>query len=254
MSALVPNAALRAALMQAGMTYEQLAEAVEVDPKTVARWVAGRAPHRRHRTAVAAALDVAESTLWPTEPGPVSGSPDLHTFYPNRAAIPNGYWDTLFDTATERIEILAYAAAFIHDCIPDFPNRLRARAADGTTIRLLFGDPDSAAVKLRGQEERIGPVMGTRCTLTWGMLTPILGTPGIEARRHDTTLYASIFRFDSTMLVNTHAYGAAAAQAPVLHLLDPSPVFQQYAASFQQVWDTAVPVGADRPSGGLRAV
>ena len=40
----------------------------------------------------------------------------------------------------------------------------------------------------------------------------------MEARQHGTTLYTSVFRFDDTLLVNTHAYGAAASHSPVMHL------------------------------------
>ena len=32
--------------------------------------------------------------------------------------------------------------------------------------------------------------------------------PGIEVRLHATTLYNSLYRFDQSLLVNTHAYGA----------------------------------------------
>lgn len=51
----------------AGLTVEQFADIVGVDPKTVQRWVAGRTPHRRHRAAAARALDTSEHDLWPDE-------------------------------------------------------------------------------------------------------------------------------------------------------------------------------------------
>ena len=41
--------------------------------------------------------------------------------------------------------------------------------------------------------------------------------PGVQVRTHQTTLYASQFRFDDSMLVNNHTYGSWAAQSPVLH-------------------------------------
>lgn|SRR5690606_4261746 len=49
----MPNDRLRAALLERGVTIAELA-AVQVDPKTVERWITkGRAPYRRHRYAVA---------------------------------------------------------------------------------------------------------------------------------------------------------------------------------------------------------
>ena len=42
--------------------------------------------------------------------------------------------------------------------------------------------------------------------------------PGIAVRLHGTTLYNSLYRYDDHLLVNTHTYGVAAGQSPVLHL------------------------------------
>jgi hypothetical protein len=45
------------------------------------------------------------------------------------------------------------------------------------------------------------------------------------------------------MIVNPQAYGEPASVDPVLHLrrLDGGAVFDHYAASFERVWDTAMP-------------
>ncbi|MBV9363196.1 MAG: helix-turn-helix transcriptional regulator [Solirubrobacterales bacterium] len=48
---------LKDALRRAGMTPEEFAEVVGVDPKTVQRWVAGSTtPYPRHRATIARAL------------------------------------------------------------------------------------------------------------------------------------------------------------------------------------------------------
>ena len=93
----------RTRLAAADLTAEEFAEIVQVDPKTVQRWVAGRVPQRRHRAKVARALDSSPDVLWPdttaTEPGELAddepgpqdviaswgqaddeGAPDLATF------------------------------------------------------------------------------------------------------------------------------------------------------------------------------
>jgi hypothetical protein len=56
----------------------------------------------------------------------------------------------------------------------------------------------------------------------------------------------SIYRFDSDMLVNAHAYGSPAAQSPVLHLrhLAGGWLFDHYRTSFERVWTQASPAAA----------
>lgn len=61
----MPNDRLRTALLERGVTPAGLAEAIEVDPKSVERWINGRTPYRRHRYAVATHLGVDEVYLWP---------------------------------------------------------------------------------------------------------------------------------------------------------------------------------------------
>ncbi|WP_157187046.1 helix-turn-helix domain-containing protein [Nocardia vinacea] len=57
---------MRQAVFAARMTPQQLAEKVEVDPKTVQRWIAqGRIPYPVHQYAVAVAVGVPEKELWP---------------------------------------------------------------------------------------------------------------------------------------------------------------------------------------------
>src|SRR6266478_3272797 len=53
------NERLRALLLERGKTPDQLAEAAQVDAKTVERWITrGRLPYRKHRFEVAAFLGV----------------------------------------------------------------------------------------------------------------------------------------------------------------------------------------------------
>ncbi len=60
------NDVLRLALAGAGMTANDLADRIGVDPKTVQRWVSrGRVPHPRHRFASAEVLGQPIDTLWP---------------------------------------------------------------------------------------------------------------------------------------------------------------------------------------------
>ena len=54
------NEHLRTAITHAGLTLEEFADIVQVDVKTVQRWLAGRTPYPRHRARVAGALDTTE--------------------------------------------------------------------------------------------------------------------------------------------------------------------------------------------------
>ena len=66
----------------------------------------------------------------------------------------------------------------------------------------------------------------------------------MEFRLHRTVLYNSIYRADDQVLVNTHVFGLAAAQAPAWHLrkLPGGELASLYLDSFERVWETATPV------------
>ncbi|HEY8717736.1 XRE family transcriptional regulator [Pengzhenrongella sp.] len=240
------NERLRAALVAAGKTPQQLSEDIGVDPKTVERWVSqDRTPHRTHRLKVACLLSRDDVYLWPAtaaDPRAKSASEaELVGLYPNRGSVGVEMWQSLISSSTESIDLLAYAASFLHDAVPDFAETLAAKARAGVRVRLLFGDPDSAAVALRGEEEGIGALMAARCRLTWAYFEPILNDPGVEARKHGSTLYNSIFRFDDTVLVNPHTLGAAASQSPILHFkrVPGGRLFTHHMSGFEHTWSAA---------------
>lgn len=243
------NERLRAAITGRGHTVTALAEHLSVDRKTVERWVTtDRVPHRTHRLAAAAFLSEDDVFLWPSTAADAqttsASAAEFVTLYPNRGSITIDTWVSLLDNAHEAIDLLAFAGSFLHDAIPDFADRLSAAARRGVAVRLLFGDPSSVAVRLRGDEEGIGELLAARCRLTWAYMHPILGEPGLLARQHGATVYASLFRFDSTLLVNTHTYGAAASHSPVLHLrrIAGGRLFSHHLHGFDRTWDTASPV------------
>ncbi|MGB5952640.1 MAG: DUF5919 domain-containing protein, partial [Ornithinimicrobium sp.] len=191
------NERLRSAiLIDAGLTFQQFGEQLGVDPKTVERWVTkDRIPHRTHRINASAHLGKTDIYLWPStgdnaqaQSATRSEFIDLH---PSRGAVPTGTWTDLIDSAQESLDILAFAGSFLHDSIPEFTERLAARAKGGVRVRLLFGDPDSEAVARRGREEGIGESMRERCNLTWRYIAPLTrNNRDIEARKHGSTLYA----------------------------------------------------------------
>jgi transcriptional regulator with XRE-family HTH domain len=243
------NERLRAAIADASLSFQDFGQQVGVDPKTVERWITkDRIPHRTHRMNAARILGKSDVFLWPTtESDPRTRSATRAEFvelYPSRASLPVSSWEELIDNAQEAIDLLAFAGSFLHDSIPEFAERIAARANAGVRIRLLFGDPESPAVALRGEEEGIGELMAARCRLTWNYLTPLVdGVPGLEARKHGSTLYASLFRFDDTLLVNPHALGAPAGHSPILHInrIPGGRLFTHFMESFERTWQAAKP-------------
>ncbi|MEU1543486.1 hypothetical protein ABZ461_36365 [Actinacidiphila glaucinigra] len=110
-------------------------------------------------------------------------------------------------------------------------------------MRILLGDPDSEAVRQRGDEEGIGGDLAARARITRRYLEPTMTTPGVEVRSHDTILYNSIYRFDDDVLVNPHVLGAPAGQNPVLHFryLPGARTFRHYMRSFDYAWERGGP-------------
>jgi len=93
------NERLRALLLERGKSPDQLAEHVQVDAKTVERWITrGRLPYRRHRFEVASFLGVDESCIWPDALGKdeiaaVSES-EIVAVLPHRSEVPRGHLGT----------------------------------------------------------------------------------------------------------------------------------------------------------------
>lgn len=240
------NDRLRSSIVAAGLSMVDVAERVEVDPKTVERWVAaGRMPRGNHRRRAAHLLGRDEFYLWPAAVHERlrTGVPDTEVvqLFPNRGAVPHELWNGLLAGAVESIDVLAYAALFLTDTNPDLTIQLQDRSSDGVQVRLCLGDPGADAVQQRGQEEGIGEGLRGRIQLQLSYFGDLAGAPGIEVRLHATTLYNSIYRFDDEMLVNLHTYGVPAAQSPVLHLhrLGEGRLFEHYVGSFERVWESA---------------
>ena len=185
------NERLRSALLEAALTYEDLSEQVAVDPKTVERWVTqARVPHRTHRLKVASLLGRDDVFLWPsTKSDPRNAAAteaEFVTLYPNRGSVSPDLWESCIDRARVQIDLLAFAASFLHDAVPDFAEHLADKARQGVRVRLLFGDPDPDAVMLRGREEGIDDLLAARCRLTWSYCRPFSGTGrgGAPTRHH----------------------------------------------------------------------
>jgi transcriptional regulator with XRE-family HTH domain len=243
----VPNQRLRNALAARGLTTAALAERVQVDGKSVERWITQeRMPHPATRARVAQVLGHEETYFWPrllgSEQTRNATNSELVQVWPTRADVPGDVWRSLFDQAASDVDILVYSGGFLIEA-HNLVDIIQTKAAAGANFRLLLGDPRCEAVRLRSQDEGL-PSLIQRCQSTQEYLRPVADLPGVSIRTHQTTLYASQYRFDGSMLVNPHTYGSYAAQAPMLHLqrVPGGRLFDFYGRAFERVWATGEPL------------
>lgn len=244
----MPNERLRAAMAAGGGTHATLAARAQVDPKSVERWVnLGRTPRRATALLAAETLGEDVHALWPALRQARSAravSSELVALYDQRADVPVSTFTDMLAEARENIDVLVYAAVFLHEGFPRLNDLLRERAAEGCSVRIALGDAESENVRQRGEEERFGHGIESRCQLALMHYRQLLGVPGVEIRTHGTTLYNSIYRADDQLLANAHVWGVNAYGAPVWHLRrnGDGGIFDTYAQSFDAVWTTAKPV------------
>jgi transcriptional regulator with XRE-family HTH domain len=242
------NERLRALLLERRITTAKLAEAVQVDAKTVERWiVAGRVPYRKHRYGVAAFFGVDESYIWPDaldhDQVVAASESEIIAVYPYRRAVPRDAWGHLFGQAEQEIGILAYSCYFLAEDA-GLRQLIAERAESGARVRILLGDPESPFVLQRGQSEGIGDTMPAKVRSAIAMFRPLESVENVEIRLHGTILYNSIFRADDQLFVNTHIYGVMANNAPFFHLrkIPGGAIAATYLESFEQVWSEAGPL------------
>ena len=243
----MPNERLRALLLERRVTPAKLAEAVEVDPKTIERWIiVGRVPYRRHRYAVAAFFGVDESYIWPEaldrDEIVAASESEIVAVYPHRWSVPREALGRFFSQAEREIGALVYSGMFMAEDM-GVQQIFAERARAGAQVRILLGDPDSPNVAQRGKDEGTDETLAAKCRTAAVLFRPLLKEGNVKIRLHGTVLYNSIYRADDQLLVNTHIYGMMANNAPVFHLrkIPGGDMVSTYQESFDRVWDSAKP-------------
>lgn len=251
-SAATPNVALRNRMHASGMSKMALAGKSGVNERTIQRWLDGETkPQIGPASVVADILDCEVQDLWPQHFPPLSTPQNgivALSPYASRAHIPTQLWVKLFSGATERIDICVYGGTFLFDTLPGFKSLMMNAAERGVIVRFLIGDPGSAVVFQRGEEERIGNSLPNRCSMTLERLEPIAGHPGITIRTHSTPLYVSMFRIDETLIANHHIYGSPASDNPafVIEKAADLELWGKYEASYELIWSTSKPHNHER--------
>lgn len=226
------NETLRRALFRARLSEEDVAARLEVDTKTVRRWLEGRVPYPRHRWALANMLAVDEADLWPQVQTTRSRPEEVRAIYPHRDAVPREVWQDLIRSATREIGILAETGLFLAED-PRVLAALRDRAQAGVRVRICLRDPDWPGV---------GDI-AARIQDALAQYERIHESRNAEIRLHRVALNNSIYRADDELLVNQHAFSIPAQRAPVLYLrrTDSGDMVATYLESFDRIWGDALP-------------
>jgi transcriptional regulator with XRE-family HTH domain len=212
------NETLRDALDQAGITQEQLADEIQVDVRTVRRWLAGGVPHARQRARVARVLDREQAELWPE----LAFQPPTQ---PRRASEPvDSYLSLSQPGAPGPVQLIADAHQQIDLFSHNLHSTLRAvhvtellaaRAGDGCRVRLLLQNPN-------------------------GLPAALVDQPDIEIRVLQSELLHTLYRCDQQLLLVLYAgRDDAAEHAPLFHITRNSApqLFDHLAQHYDLLWD-----------------
>jgi hypothetical protein len=222
------NENLKNALRTAGLTPEEFADIIQVDPKTVQRWVSGTTtPYPRHRAAISRALDVIEHDLWPehSPPPPETASRSgVRCEAVGTWAYADGHRGpdpTEFVTNSEGpLEILT--SRWAPGLTAELAGTLVTQADTGRQIRILASHPSRH-------------------------LEPMLGNKRIAIRIDDAAGEHGLIRAGEWMLL-TFALAFELREPPVLFELTRSTgdgLFERVSANFELLWNNATDVLAN---------
>jgi lambda repressor-like predicted transcriptional regulator len=220
------NNSLKNALQNAGLTTEEFADIIKVDPKSVQRWVDGPTkPYPRNRAAIARALDLSEQELWPDETsvtGP--GSETVGRARRGSSEI-SGTWASatnddapdpvaLIQNSDDAIELLDNGRGI--DLTLSLLAAILEQADTGRKVRLLTSLP-----KLR--------------------LKPIIGHQNTEVCVIEGSTGHSLLRADDTMLLTFNLAGEGDQPPPLLRLTRTAEagLFERLVANFDTLWEHA---------------
>jgi transcriptional regulator with XRE-family HTH domain len=194
------NHNLKNALQDAGLTLEEFAAILSVDPKSVGRWIAGTStPYPRHRTAISRALALDEADLWPDRAArtvELDGQP--HARSPADTASELRVWSDSQDaSAPDPVSFIQQAAGPIDILDSDLWFYLAGPVADALIAHAGTGQPVRVATSAPRPN-----------------LAPLIGQPGIELCGVEESDVALIYT-PSIMLIASRL-GGFANQPPAL--------------------------------------
>ena len=237
------NETLCRALLQARLTEEDVATRLQVDPKTVRRWLEGRMPYLRHRWALAALLGADEAGLWPQLRDPWSRTVEVQAVYPRRDAVPREVWLRHFGSAQREIAILNGSALFLAKD-QRVLGALADRASAGVQVRICLTDPDAHGV-VPGDRLKRGDEPPAHVRRALDLYEPLRANGNVELRLHGNVLYHSIYVADRQLLVSPQVFAIPGERAPVLRLEQAAlgSLASEYLEALARIWDAARPSG-----------
>jgi hypothetical protein len=234
------NETLCRALIQAQLTEEDVASRLQVDPKTVRRWLEGRLPYMRHRWAIAAMLGAEETDLWPQLRASRTRPDEVVAVYPRRDTTPEDLWVRLILSARHEIGILDNTALSPASRQP-IVAAVAERAEFGLRVRICLCDSDVFGVPQRAIRPQDSNSSTRNAPEVLAAYAPLRENTHIEIRLHGGVMYSSIYYADSQLLVGQHVYGLPAGQAPLLHLrrIEGGDMVAAYLDAFEHTWSDA---------------
>jgi transcriptional regulator with XRE-family HTH domain len=221
------NEILRRALLKARISEEDVAARLEVDPKTVRRWLEGRVPYMRHRWVLASMLGLDEADLWPQARTARKRPEEVRAIYPNWDAIPSGVWLGLLSSAKRGIDILENDGMSLADDL-GLLAALSDRTHAGVGARICIRDPDWSGSEVSAA--RIRNVLARYERLDDG--------GDVEIRLHRVILNNTLYRADYECLIVQRICAIPDRTAPILHLrkTDRADMISTYLGSFESIW------------------
>jgi hypothetical protein len=234
------NENLCRALLSARLSEDDVAAQLQVDPKTVRRWLDGRVPYLQHRWALAALTGMDEGDLWPQVRAGRSRPAEVVALYPHRDDVPPEAWLRMLAGARREITILDSGAVFLAG-LPGITAILAARAGAGARVRICLADPDKPDIAELGTF--VDPAGATAGRAALEVLEQLLVSENIAIRLHQAVLPSSMCRADAEMLVCQRAHGIAPGRSPVLRLQQAGTgdMATAYLDSFEAIWAGASP-------------
>jgi transcriptional regulator with XRE-family HTH domain len=193
------NQNLKNALADAGLTVEEFASILAVDPKSVSRWIAGTStPYPRHRTAISRALALDEAMLWPDRAArtvELDGQPHLPPVDTNSQL--RVWSDSQDASAPDPVHFIQQASGPIDLLDSDLWFYLAGPVADALIAHASTGHPIRVATSAPRPN-----------------LAPLIRQPGVQLRCVDESDVALICT--PTTMVIASRLGAVANQPPAL--------------------------------------
>jgi hypothetical protein len=220
------NQNLKNALADAGLTVEEFASILAVDPKSVGRWIAGTStPYPRHRTAISRALALDEAVLWPDRASrtvELDGQPHLPPVDTNSQL--RVWSDSQDDSAPHPVTFIQQASGPIDLLDSDLWFYLAGPVADAVIAHAGTGQPVRVATSAPRPN-----------------LAPLIGQPGVQLRCVEESDVAVICT-PTTMMIASRL-GGVANQPPALFRAQAAGsdgLYDRLVNLFQTAWEDPV--------------